>query len=59
MVNYHDPTTVAKESRACAFRSTFRGLEPDLLIGLFDRGACALLACHGWYIYVSLTVLPR
>ena len=59
MVNYHDPATIAQEYGACAFMSRFGVSQSDLPIGLFNSGAGEALACHEWFIYVSLTVLPR
>jgi hypothetical protein len=58
MANYHDPATIAQEYGAYAFLSRFRVSQPDLPIGLFNSGAGEALACHEWFIYVSLTVLP-
>jgi hypothetical protein len=59
MVNYNDPLTITKDFGAYTFRSSFGGWQPDLLVGLFNRGGCEALAPHGWCIYVSLHVLPR
>jgi hypothetical protein len=61
MANYHNPVTIARESGAYIFQERFRGLRwwSDLTVGHFNSGACEALARRGWYIYVSLSALPR
>lgn len=59
MVDYQNPEVISREFSAYAFLSCFRGLRPGLPIGLFDSGAPEALARCKWYIYVSLSVLPR
>ena len=59
MVNYHNPATIESDFSTYAFLSDFSGLQPDLLVCLFNSGAREALARRGWHIYVSLIVLPR
>jgi hypothetical protein len=59
MVNYHDPVTIEKEFCAYAFPPGISGLQPDLPVCPFNSGAREVVAPCGWYIYVSLHVLPR
>ena len=59
MVNYNDPATIAQDFGAYAFPSGSGTCSPIYLVDLFNRGGCEALAPHGWYIYVSLHVLPR
>jgi hypothetical protein len=59
MVNYHNPVTIEKEFCAYAFLPGVSGLQPDLPVCPFDSDAREVVAPCGWYIYVSLPVLPR
>jgi hypothetical protein len=59
MVNFNDPATIALDSGAYTIPLGSEISIPDLPVGLSNRDGCEALAPYGWYIYVSLHVLPR
>ena len=59
MVNYQDPVTILREYSAYAFLLWFSGLQFGLLVGPSNSGDGEALARRGWYIYVSIPVLPH
>ena len=61
MVNYHNSVTIEREYSAYAFLPSIGGncaIQPNLLVCPFNSGARESLARCGWYIHVSLPVLP-